>query len=117
MDTVGTAEQYKAEHPKLFVGLGHMQGDYTIRLREDATPFALSTPRRVSIPLLPVVEAELKKLEGLRVIRRVESPTDWCAGMVVVAKPKDTPSAVEGGASATHKVLNAIEREREARKK
>ena len=46
-------------------------------------------------------------MEGLGVIRRirrVDSPTDSCAGMVVVAKPKATPSSAEGGASATHRV-------------
>ena len=32
----------------LFGGLGRMScGDYRIQLREDAVPFALSTPRRV----------------------------------------------------------------------
>ena len=52
-------------------------------------------------------------MEGLGVIRRVESSTD----MVVVAKPKATPSSGEGVASATHKVricVDAVEREREA---
>ncbi len=29
---------------------------------------------------------ELHRMETLRVINRVEEPTDWCAGMVVVPK-------------------------------
>ena len=89
-------------------------------LREDATPFALSTPRRVSIPLLPVVEAELKKMEGLWVIRRVESPTDWCAGMVVVdrGQAQGHPFVSGGGSKCDAQGaylcgLDAVERERE----
>ena len=48
--------------------------------------FALSTPRRVSVPLMPAVQEELKHMEEMGVISRVDEPTDWCAGMVVVPK-------------------------------
>ena len=57
MDSVEAADVHRQDNPKLFVVLGRMNGDYHIRLREDATPFALSTPRRVSIPLLDTVRA------------------------------------------------------------
>ena len=40
-----------------------------IKLREGAKPFALSTPRRVAIPLLPAVKKELNRMEQLGVIR------------------------------------------------
>lgn len=55
--------------------------------RSDATPFSLTTPRRVALPLLPKVKAELERMEKLRVIAKIDTPTDWCAGMVVVPKP------------------------------
>ena len=56
LDSVETADYYKDNNPKLFGGLGRMSGgDYSIQLREDAVPFALSTPRCVSIPLMDVV--------------------------------------------------------------
>ena len=32
------------EFPELFTGLGKMEGDYTIQLKEGAKPFALFTP-------------------------------------------------------------------------
>ena len=73
--------------PKLFEGLGRMHGEYSIQLKEGAVPFALTTPRRVAIPLMESVRAELQKMEMLGVISRIETPTDWCAGMVVVPKP------------------------------
>ena len=63
-------------------------GDYSIQLRKDAAPFALTTPRRVSLPLMEVVKRELQRMEDLQVTRRVDTPTHWCAGMVVVAKPR-----------------------------
>ena len=72
--------------PQVFQGLGRIQGEYTIQLREGAVPFALTTPRRVAIPLMGSVKAELQRMESLGVISRVEAPTDWCAGMVVVPK-------------------------------
>ena len=43
--------------------------------------------RRIAIPLLPKVKAELQRMEDVGVISRVEEPTDWCAGIVFVPKP------------------------------
>ena len=63
-----------------------MKGDYSIKLQEGAKPFALTTPRRVPIPLMDRVREELKNMERLGVISRVEEPSEWCAGMVVVPK-------------------------------
>ena len=74
------------EYPQLFTGLGKLQGDYTIKLKPDATPHALLAPRHVPIPLLPKVKAELERMQSLGVITPVEEATDWCAGMVVVPK-------------------------------
>ena len=73
--------------PQLFQRLERMQGEYSIQLKEGAVPFALTAPRRVVIPLMESVKAELQRIEKLGVISRIESPTDWCAGMVVVPKP------------------------------
>ena len=70
--------------PKLFQGLGKLEGNYKMKLCEDAGPFSL-TPRRVEI-LLPKVKAELERMQALGVISRIEEPTDWCAGMVVIPK-------------------------------
>ena len=37
--------------------------------------------------MLPKVKSELERMEKLGVIRRVNVPTRWCTGMVVVPKP------------------------------
>ena len=39
------------------------------------------------MPMLPKIKAELERMERLGVVRRVQEPTDWCSGMVVVPKP------------------------------
>ena len=74
------------QFPELFKGLGKLRDDYKIKLREGATPFALTTPRRVPIPLLPKVKEELQRMESMGVITRIEEPTEWRVGMVVVPK-------------------------------
>ena len=74
----------KVQFPALFTGLGKLKQPYTIRLKEGVKSFALSTPRRVAIPLLPAVQVELQRMESMGIIKRVEEPTEWCAGMVVV---------------------------------
>lgn len=77
----------KANHPRLFKRLGELKGEFKIKLKPDSTPFALTTPRRVALPLMSKVKAELERMENLGVISKVDIPTDWCAGMVVVPKP------------------------------
>ena len=74
-------------YPDLFTGLGTLGAEYHIQLRQDAKPYALTTPQRVAIPLLPKVKQELTRMENMGVITKVDSPTEWCAGIVVVPKP------------------------------
>ena len=51
--------------PQLFKGLGTMPDPYTIKLKENATPFAVMTPRRMSLLLMPKVKQELDRLSSL----------------------------------------------------
>ena len=53
-------DQIPLQFPSLFKGLGKLKGEHTIRPREGAWPFALMTPRRVAIPLLPRVKQSLR---------------------------------------------------------
>ena len=79
-------QAYTVTHPDLFQGLSKIPGKYHIQLKDDAMQFVLSTPRRVALPLQPKVKSELQRKEQLGVISKVDEPTDWCAGMVVVPK-------------------------------
>ena len=72
--------------PKVFKGLGNLGEEFVIKLKPDATPYALFTPRHVALPLRPQVERELTRMESMGVISKVNEPTPWCAGMVVVPK-------------------------------
>ena len=74
------------EYPQLFTGLGEMSQPYNIVLEPEAKPYAISSPRRIALPLLPKVKEELDKLQDLGVIKPVTEPTDWCAPIVVVPK-------------------------------
>ena len=70
----------------VFQGLGNLGEDYEIKLKPGANPFALFTPRRVPLPLREKVAEELKRMEAMGVISKVDIPTPWCAGMVVAPK-------------------------------
>ena len=88
---IGAIDQDTSNHttrqfPLLFKGLGKLQGEYRIKLQKGATPYALTCPRRVAIPFLKPVEQELRYMEKLGVITKVDHPTDWCTGMVLVPK-------------------------------
>lgn len=71
MEKIDTLEEkgdpgrkFKKKFPKVFTGLGRLEGDYRIWLRDNAVPYALTTPRRVPIPLTAKVKEELKKNGG-----------------------------------------------------
>ena len=86
LSSVDAENCYRARYPKVFKGLGKTNWTYTIALYADAKPFALSVPRRIPLPLMDKVKAELTRMEKLGVISRIDEPTEWCAGMVVVSK-------------------------------
>ena len=54
-----------------------MSSEYTIQLKDDTVPFALSTLRRIPIPLRPKVKEELQRMERFNIISRIETPTDF----------------------------------------
>ena len=89
VEPIHASEVFKL-FPHLFTGLGKLKDSYEIKLKSDAKPYTLQVPRQVALPLLPKVEAELQRMETLRVISKIEEPTEWCFSMVVVPKPNGT---------------------------
>lgn len=81
-------DMIEEKYPKLFHGLGHMKDEYTykITLEEDAKPFSLSVPRRVPLPLYEETKKELDRMLDSGVVSKVDTPTEWCAPMVVTPK-------------------------------
>ena len=57
--------------------LGKLPGQYHIKLIDGARPYSLNVPRRVEVPLMPAVKQELKCMEQLGVIARIQEPTEW----------------------------------------
>ena len=72
--------------PRVFEGLGQFGEEYEIKLKPGAMPYSLFSPRHVPLPLRTKVAEELSRMEALGVISKVDQPTPWCAGMVVVPK-------------------------------
>ena len=58
----------------------------TIKLKPNAQPYSLNTPRRVPFPLMPKVDEELKRMQSMGIITEVTEATEWCAPMVPVVK-------------------------------
>ena len=75
VNAVTDSEQFKAkvmaDFPKLFTGLGEMQGEYKIELKPNSKPHAVNAPRRIALPMLKGVKAALEKMEEQGVIRKL----------------------------------------------
>ena len=87
-----TTDDYKAkvmcDCPQLFEGLGTMKDEYTIKLKDDAKPLALTVPRKVPMPLYEETRHEIERMLKIGVISPVDHPNEWCAPMVVAPKTK-----------------------------
>ena len=88
LDETGTrsSEDYRKDFPSLFRGLGNFGDPYEIHLKTGAVPHCIYTPRHVPLPLREKVKQELDQMEATGVIKKIDTPTPWCAGMVVVPK-------------------------------
>ena len=71
---------------KLFDGLGRVDTEYGITLKQEAKPFALCVPRPIPFPLREKADIALSRMETAGVIVKVKDPTEWVAPMVVVPK-------------------------------
>ena len=84
------SKEYKAsvtaKYPELFTELGKMEDEYTIKLTDDAKPFALTVPRKVPMPLYQETKVEIERMLENGVISPVDEPTEWCAPMVITPK-------------------------------
>ena len=57
-----------------------------IKLKPDIKTCALSTSRRVPVPLLTKVKEELSRMKQMQIISKVDEPTEWSVGMVAIPK-------------------------------
>ncbi|KAL1435105.1 hypothetical protein MTO96_011269 [Rhipicephalus appendiculatus] len=75
-----------ASYPKLTSGLRFMKTECSIKVKNDAKPYAVTYPRRVPLPLLPLVKKELKRMDDMGVVQKIEHATEWCFPMVIARK-------------------------------
>lgn len=76
---------------KLNTRLGKVKGEpINIKLKEGTVPYCLTAPRHVPLPLYEELNKEIRRMEKLGVIRKVDEPTDWCRPIVIVPKPNGT---------------------------
>ena len=80
------AEDIRSLFPSVFKGLGNLGEEYSIQLKPDAQPYTLHTSRNIPLPLRDRVKDELNRMESAGVISKMDEPTQWCAGIVVVPK-------------------------------
>ncbi|KAG7514482.1 hypothetical protein JOB18_035029 [Solea senegalensis] len=68
-----TEEDFRADYPDVFQGLGKLKEPYHIVLDQGATLVALSAPRRVRLPLKEAVQEELTRMEDMQGFLRSSS--------------------------------------------
>ena len=74
------AEEIKSKFPKLFKGLGKLDGPYyIINLKPDAKSHTISTPKRVPASLFAKAKEELAQMEQMAIVHvsKVDEPTEW----------------------------------------
>ena len=69
----------------VFTGLGLVDGEFHIELRDDARP-TIHPPRKIPLSLMPKLKETLKKLTEMDVISKVDKATDWVNSLVIVEK-------------------------------
>jgi len=75
----------KSRFPDRFDKIGSFKGAAKIHLKPDAQP-SIDPPRKCSVHIKPKLKQELDHMESLGIIRKVETPTDWCSSITTVVK-------------------------------
>ena len=74
-----TESEYKMQiinqYPKLFEGLGELEGEYEIKFKKLPEPYALNVPRKVPFPLLEKTKREIDRMLKNGVISKVDQLT------------------------------------------
>ena len=92
----GMIEELSSDHVvkdyvDLFQGIGMLKDyPYMIRVKEEAIPRIVATPRRVPFPLLRKVQDELQRMLTEGIVEEVVDPTPWVSPMVPVLKKDGT---------------------------
>ena len=85
-----SAQDIIKKYPAVFSeGVGHLEGQYRIRLDESIPPVQ-HAQRRIPVPLREELQRTLSELTQQGIITPVQEPTPWISSMVVVPKKNGT---------------------------
>ncbi|XP_065565957.1 uncharacterized protein LOC136030839 [Artemia franciscana] len=70
-----TVDRILSEYEDVFQGIGKLEGEYHIHLKENCQP-TVQPPKRIPISMQDQFKAELSRLETLGVIEKVSKPTE-----------------------------------------
>ena len=73
------------QYDDIFKGLGKADGEYTIKLSDDAKP-TIRPPRKDPLTILPKLKEALDRLEMAGVVSKFDHPTEWVNSLVTVEK-------------------------------
>ena len=73
------------QYDDIFKGLGKADGEYTIKLSDDAKP-TIHPPRKVPLTILLKLKETLDHLEMADVVSKLDHPTEWINSLVIVEK-------------------------------
>jgi Reverse transcriptase (RNA-dependent DNA polymerase) len=73
------------KYQQVFEGLGELEGEVEIELKNDVRPFT-ETPRRVPITKREVMRRELDQMEKIGVIVKENQHTDFCSNILIVER-------------------------------
>lgn len=88
-------DELMAEYSDLFQGLGCLPGKHTIRVDKSVPP-VIHPCRKVPFTLQKPLKAELDRMEGLEVIKRIVEPTEWVSSLVIVEKKEWKTQSLHG---------------------
>ena len=84
LDDVLSMSNILTEYPEIFHGLGKLKNyKHHIKVNESVSP-VVHPPRRVPFAIYDKVKKELKRMESMDVIQKVNEPTEWVSSMWAV---------------------------------
>lgn len=78
------------EYMDLFQGLGCLSLEHTKRVDKSVPP-VIHPCRKVPFALQKLLKAELNRMENLKVIEKIDEPTEWVSSLVIVEKKNKKP--------------------------
>ena len=83
-----STEEICDKHPEAFTGMGKMTGvKVKFHVDQEVKP-VIQPHRRIPFHMRKRVEEEIKRLEELDIIEKVDGPTPWVSPIVAMPKPK-----------------------------